>query len=169
MTRVLGAPAPGRANDGTECCMDHTYAVEQLNKRMQGKMGFPLVTNTRSFVTEALVNELFKTKTPNVKRTSTLLLFNDLLVVVTRSKWDRRYTLRSAYSLFDVQLRTAAFPGMGECQEVLRKDGDGSNLLLRFQTEDERLVPRIRQYIQQCTEVADPNAHLQCRIDASSA
>lgn len=70
---------------------------------------------------QAPVAELFKTKSPNVKRTSTLLLFNDLLVSTARSKWDRRYTLRAAYSLFDIMLRTVAFPGIGECQEVVSR------------------------------------------------
>jgi len=66
--------------------------------------------------------------------------------------------------LFSAVLSHAPLPGACATQ-VRRADGE---LLLRFQVgpAESRLVGRIREYIQQCADVADTGLLLQCGIDS---
>lgn len=132
-----------------QVCLDHTFIVETVAARIVGK--HQLITPERAYVGELSATELFKTGQPRPKRVVTLLLFNDVLVVAGKSKWDRKKcTLRKEIPLFGTKLEP--FDGYPDSFDLMR-DGESH---LRFQVDKNNLtnVDDIREYISQCEAIS---------------
>eukprot|EP00045_Choanoeca_perplexa_P013567 m.154492 g.154492 ORF g.154492 m.154492 type:complete len:826 (+) comp16387_c0_seq1:100-2577(+) len=102
-----------------QCCIDHTVRTEDYESRIVSKLPIPLVTEERVFVAEAEVAELAKTKSKSqVKRVVTLVVFNDLLLVLSRSRWERRYAYRQHYELQEMSMTSVGKSPAGPAFEL---------------------------------------------------
>lgn len=136
-----------------QCVVDHTNRVEDLERRTSGRWSSPLVTPERQFIAETVVNELSKSKAAeSVKRVVNLWLFNDLLVVVSRSRWDRRYSLRQEISLKDCCVVRGSKPDVFFLRSLKQ-----NTVLFKFAVlNDGSFVNDLAEYIEQVKMLQEP-------------
>jgi hypothetical protein len=146
-----------------QCCMDHTTVVEDLGQRISHRLSSPLVTEARAFVRETVVTELSRSKAKqSAKRTVNLMLFNDLLLVLSRSRWERRYDLRREIPLTCAEVRHVE---KGTVVDVV--DTRTGAIQLRFSLdEDATFLPLLKSFILQTRDAA--NSKLELRPPAAS-
>jgi hypothetical protein len=126
-----------------QCCIDHTMRTEDYESRIVSKLPVPLVTEERVFVAEADVSELAKTKSKSpVKRVVTLVVFNDLLLVLSRSRWERRYAYRHHYALQDMSLTAVGKSPVGPSFELRNTE---AKCLFKFAVTDEGALAQQHQ------------------------
>eukprot|EP00730_Choanoeca_flexa_P009150 TRINITY_DN12599_c1_g17_i1.p1 TRINITY_DN12599_c1_g17~~TRINITY_DN12599_c1_g17_i1.p1 ORF type:complete len:845 (+),score=251.17 TRINITY_DN12599_c1_g17_i1:114-2648(+) len=122
-----------------QCTLDHTSQVETYEARIVNKMPVPVLTEERAFVAEADVAELSKKgKKSAAKRIVTLVVFNDLLLVLSRSRWERKYAYRHHFELQEMTLiaagKSPAGPAFDLHQNMLGK------CVFKFAVIDEGVV-----------------------------
>jgi len=143
-----------------QCCIDHTMRTEDYEARIVSKLPVPLVTEERVFVAEADVAELAKTKSKSpVKRVVTLVVFNDLLLVLSRSRWERRYAYRQHYELQEMSLTAAGKSPVGPSFE-LHSTVLGKCLFKFAVTDEGSVVAHLRNSIKLVKEALNKDLKL---------
>ncbi|EDQ89072.1 uncharacterized protein MONBRDRAFT_8424 [Monosiga brevicollis MX1] len=148
------------AEEEFQCCIDHTAITERYESRITNRLPERLVTEERAFVLETEVAELSRSKAKsNIKRQVSLVLFNDLLLVLLRSKWDRRFELKRYIPLAGVTVRKGPNTPAGRCYE-LAQDASGECVLRFGGLQDNYVLEQLRVYIRQTKDALDPNVRL---------
>eukprot|EP00051_Salpingoeca_urceolata_P009213 m.112533 g.112533 ORF g.112533 m.112533 type:complete len:770 (-) comp16188_c0_seq1:98-2407(-) len=138
------------ATEEFQCTPDHTRKVQELATCISGKFVEPLVQTWRVFVARSAVTELFKSKEPAPKRTCTLILFNDVLLVCKGR--GRHLALRDRLELAKFYVRdaelTEPLPGTIELMDA----EDRRRMLYRFQfIHNDAFIALLREYVEQMT------------------
>lgn len=126
-----------------QCCVDHTKRVEDYEHRIAGSWKEPLAAPYRVFEMEARALDLYRRKEPKIKRHVTLLLFNDLLLVVQAARFDKRYILRHEVPLLGLRMKALKCNVPHAFELVDAED----KIVLRFAGDD---APRLAERLQRC-------------------